>query len=77
MAPDSLILIDELILPNSGVRWRQAHLDMLMMASLAGRERTHDQWEKLVEDTGKGLRISGIFMHDEALRRGILELSRS
>lgn len=77
MAPDSLIVIDDLILPNAGVRWRQAHLDMLMMASLAGCERTQEQWEKLLKKSGTGLNISGIHMYDKALRKGIIEVARS
>jgi demethylsterigmatocystin 6-O-methyltransferase len=43
---NSFIVIDEMALPNSGVRWQMAQLDMLMMAVLAARECTHEQVEQ-------------------------------
>jgi demethylsterigmatocystin 6-O-methyltransferase len=71
MEPDSLILIDEMVLPNSGVHWQMAQLDMLMMAVLAARERTHQQWSKLLESVG--LRINNVHTYTNNLKDSIIE----
>lgn len=57
MAPNSTILIDELVLPETmeiidkDVGW-MASLDIGLMASLAGRERTEQEWRVVVEEAG-------------------------
>lgn len=71
MEPDSFILIDEMVLPNSGVHWQMAQLDMLMMAVLAARERTHEQWSKLLESVG--LKINKIYTYTDTLKDSIIE----
>ncbi|RAH68674.1 S-adenosyl-L-methionine-dependent methyltransferase [Aspergillus aculeatinus CBS 121060] len=40
MAEDSIILVDDTVLPNAGVHWQAAQLDILMMTTLAARKRT-------------------------------------
>ena len=40
MDRNSVILIDEMTLPNKGVNWHQAQLDMAMMSALASVERS-------------------------------------
>lgn len=52
MAPDTRILIDELVLPNAGVRWQAAVSDIAMMSSLSGMERNERQWIELIESVG-------------------------
>ena len=49
MDPESMILIDEMIIPNQGADWRATQIDLTMMASLAGVERTEKQWSALVD----------------------------
>lgn len=71
MAPDSLILIDEMVLPNTGVHWQMAQLDMLMMSVLAARERTQEQWYKLLESAG--LKITNVYTYTDNLRDSIVE----
>jgi demethylsterigmatocystin 6-O-methyltransferase len=51
----SRILIEEMVLPNANVGWAATHTDLTMMANLAARERTQEQWEKLLD--GAGLKI--------------------
>lgn len=70
MEPDSFVLIDEMVLPNSGVHWQMAQLDMLM-AVLAARERTHEQWCKLLESVG--LKINNIYTYTDILKDCIIE----
>lgn len=52
MNEKSRILIEEMVLPNSGVDWAATHTDLTMMASFAANERTQDQWEKLFDSAG-------------------------
>ena len=52
MGKDSLILIDDIVLPDTNVHWRAAQLDLTMMAALAAMERTNDQWYRLLDSAG-------------------------
>ncbi len=69
---DSRILVDEMVLPNTGTHWEAAQLDMVMMTCLAARERTRGQWEKLVDEAG--LRIVETHRYTENLGDSILVL---
>ncbi|KAI1110051.1 S-adenosyl-L-methionine-dependent methyltransferase [Nemania sp. NC0429] len=56
--PESQILIDEMVLPNSGVPWEATTIDLTIMASLGARERTSAEWNALLGAAGlKALRI--------------------
>ncbi|KAI1178298.1 S-adenosyl-L-methionine-dependent methyltransferase [Nemania sp. FL0916] len=55
---ESQILIDEMVLPNSGVPWEASTIDLTIMASLGARERTVAEWHALLDAAGlKVLRI--------------------
>lgn len=70
MEKDSLILIDEMILPNQGMHWHATLSDINMMASLAGMERTERQWVALLDLAG--LRVQRICPYTEKLRESII-----
>jgi demethylsterigmatocystin 6-O-methyltransferase len=61
LGPESRILIDDMVLPNEKVHWQAASIDLVMMAALASKERTDEQWRALVE--AAGLQILEIFYH--------------
>ena len=71
MNKDSVILIDEIVIPDEGAKWRQIQLDLAMMASLAGMERTERQWRHLL--TRAGLVITGIFSYGPDFGDSIIE----
>ena len=71
MNQDSVILIDEIVIPNEGAQWRQTQLDLAMMASLAGMERTEGQWRHLL--TSAGLIIIGIFSYGSEFGDSLIE----
>jgi demethylsterigmatocystin 6-O-methyltransferase len=48
----SRILIDEMVLPSTGVSWQATMGDLAMMISLAGKERTADEWQELAKKAG-------------------------
>ncbi|EPS34232.1 hypothetical protein PDE_09196 [Penicillium oxalicum 114-2] len=52
MAPDSLLLINETLLPESGIALSSAQADLTMMVSFASLERTKAQFEQLLNDSG-------------------------
>lgn len=52
MAADSVILIDDMVLPEKGSPWRATQLDMTMLAALAAMERSENQWYALLDKAG-------------------------
>lgn len=50
--PQSHILIDNMVLPDAGVSWEAATIDLTMMASLGSRERTLREWHGLLDEAG-------------------------
>ena len=70
MDSESLILIDEMVLPETGVHWHAAQHDLTMMSCLAAMERTQKQWHELL---GKaGLRIQKIAPYTEETRESVI-----
>jgi demethylsterigmatocystin 6-O-methyltransferase len=64
MGPESMILIDDVALPETNVPWQVSAMVVMMMAALGGCERTKDDWESLLDRAG--LKIVHIFRYDEA-----------
>lgn len=52
MATDSILLLDEWVLPESGVNSYATSMDLTMMAAFAGAERTEAQWRSILEESG-------------------------
>jgi len=52
MGKDSVILIDEMVLPDVGVHSNVTSIDMSMMCVLASRERTQSEWDALFASEG-------------------------
>ena len=52
LGPDSLILLDGLVLPDSGAHWMAAGYDIQMFMMHGATERTLSQWTALVEQAG-------------------------
>ena len=71
MGPDSLLLIDDMALENTGAHWQATQMDMLMMSALASMERTTDQWYALLEKAG--LKINRIYTYTNPMRDSIIE----
>ncbi|KAK2606306.1 hypothetical protein QQS21_003237 [Conoideocrella luteorostrata] len=71
MGPDSLLLIDDMVLPNEGAHWQATQLDIHMMTVLGSRERSKAQWETLIARAG--LQINAIHEYTESLGDSIIE----
>jgi hypothetical protein len=52
MNADSRLLINEFVLPNTGVTQLPASLDIMMMTMVSGLERTESQWRALLASVG-------------------------
>lgn len=71
LAEDSVILIDEMYLPEKGVHWQVTNLDMQMMLYLFSVERIELQWVKLI---GKaGLKIQRTYQYTKSLSDTVIE----
>lgn len=72
MTEQSVIFIDELILANSKAYYQAAEMDLTMMITLAGAERTDKQWRALID--AAGLKIKEIFTYNKDVGDSILVL---
>ena len=63
MGPESRILIDEVVLPETKVPWQVAMMDLAMMAALGGIERSREDWVKLLESAG--LKMVDVHCYDD------------
>ena len=70
MSSESVILVDDMVIPDRGADWRATQLDMTMMSGLAGVERTEKQWHILVAKAG--LRVKRICTYTPELRDSII-----
>jgi hypothetical protein len=52
MSPDSILLIDEMVLPESHVNSYAASMDMTMMAAFAASERSEEHWRRILDEAG-------------------------
>ena len=55
----SKLLINEYVIPDTGAHWISTALDMLMMATFSSRERSEQNWRRILE--GVGFRIIKIW----------------
>ena len=70
MDEHSRILIDEMVLPDSGVHWQATQIDLTMMAALGSMERTLEQWHVLLEQAG--LKILQIYTYTPLLQDSVI-----
>lgn len=76
MADDSVVLIHEVIMPETGVSRVDATMDWHMMA-LGALERTEKQWVSLADSVG--LKVNGIWKdaEEDMGTKGLIELAKS
>lgn len=73
MGKDSLILLDEMVLPNHNVDWFATQTDLTMLAAFGSMERTEAQWKSLLD--GVGLKVRRIVTYTHAFRLSIIAAS--
>lgn len=70
LTDESLIVIDEVVLPDMKLPWQCAFMDLTMSASLGGRERSRDEWETLLGYAG--LQIKEVHTYDEVKKHSVI-----
>ncbi|KAK6950700.1 hypothetical protein Daesc_007225 [Daldinia eschscholtzii] len=70
MDKDSLILIDELVLPDRGAHKYETQLDLAMLAMLNAEARTETHWKQLLAEVG--MEVKDIVFYEEETREGII-----
>lgn len=71
MGPKSFLLIDELVIPETGASRFSTQLDFTMMAMFSSTERTVPQWRNLLKEVG--LEITQVYRYDPHMEYSILE----
>ncbi|KAL8784364.1 MAG: hypothetical protein Q9213_004016 [Squamulea squamosa] len=56
MNQDSVLLIDEMVLPQRGSSWRATLADLTMAVALSAMERTEAEWYDLFDEAGLNVR---------------------
>ena len=74
MGPDSVILLDEMVLPDREVHWQSTQIDLTMMAALASIERTKAQWARLLDSVD--LRIVEVYTYTPSIYESIMTVVR-
>ena len=72
MAPESIILLDEMVLPETGVSSYAAAMDLTMMAAFASMERSEAQWRKILEDVG--LVLTKTYTYNSASYEAVMDV---
>jgi demethylsterigmatocystin 6-O-methyltransferase len=73
MDKDSLILPDEMVLPDECVDWFATQTDITMLATFGSMERTEAQWYGLLEEVG--LRVRRVVTYTHSFRLSIIAAS--
>lgn len=71
MGPESSILIDEMVLPETGAHWHATQIDWVMMTVLASKERTEEEWHALLALAG--LKAKKVVQYTASLGDSIIE----
>lgn len=75
MDEDSLILIDELVLPDRGAHRYETQLDLTMLAMLNAEARTETHWKQLLSEIG--LEVKNIVYYEDDAREAIIIAKKS
>lgn len=70
MDDNSLLLIDDLVLPDQGAHRYETQLDLTMLAVLNAEARTEAHWKKLLSEVG--LEVKDIVFYEEDAREGVI-----
>ncbi|GAW10672.1 hypothetical protein ANO14919_000060 [Xylariales sp. No.14919] len=72
MVNDSILLLDEMVLPEFGVNAYAASMDMTMMSAFASAERSEAQWRQLIEDAG--LSLCGTYLYNPESYESVMDV---
>lgn len=70
MNKDSRLVIDDIVVPDMGAVTQACQLDFIMMASIAGKKRTRDNWHKVI--AAAGFKVLDIRPYDWPLQDSLI-----
>lgn len=70
MGPNSMIFLDEMVVPMKGAHKIAMQVDMIMLSALCSEERTEDHWKELIKSAG--LKIEHIYTYQQQLGDSII-----
>ncbi|MCJ1313932.1 hypothetical protein MMC25_007612 [Agyrium rufum] len=74
MGDDSVILIDEMVLPDAHPHWQSTQIDLTMMCALAAMERTQSQFAELLDSVG--LKVEKQYVYTPWVHETVLKVIR-
>lgn len=72
LAPGSVILLDEIVIPDTGAHFHATQQDIIVMATFAAIERTEEQWYNLAKRAG--LKVTNIYLYSDSERDSVIEI---
>ncbi|TQS32606.1 hypothetical protein Golomagni_07074, partial [Golovinomyces magnicellulatus] len=72
MTQDSIMLLDEMVLPEKGVNAYASAMDLTMMGAFAAMERTEAQWRTIIEDVG--LKLVMTYVYNRASYESVMDV---
>ena len=73
MSPESSLLIDDWVLPDTGASVAGGAYDLMMLLLLSGMERSESQWKDLLDSVG--LEIKKVWRKD-GVGEGVIEAKK-
>ncbi|KAF2672003.1 S-adenosyl-L-methionine-dependent methyltransferase [Microthyrium microscopicum] len=71
MGPDSVVLLNESVMPEQGVPFNPALADIVMMAAYSAGERTEKQYQELLDSAG--LKLVKVWKSPKSVGKGSLD----
>jgi hypothetical protein len=68
----SVLLMDEMILPETGASFDAAAIDLTMLSATAGLERTEEQWGEFCVSVG--LELVRTWVYNEPSYEGVMQV---
>ncbi|KAI0476620.1 S-adenosyl-L-methionine-dependent methyltransferase [Xylariaceae sp. FL0804] len=72
MAHDSVLLIDEMVLPETGVNAYATSMDLTMMSAFASCERSEPHWRQLIADVG--LKLVKLYRYNPVSYESVMDV---
>ncbi|KAK2595098.1 hypothetical protein QQS21_007183 [Conoideocrella luteorostrata] len=72
MRPESVLLLDEMVLPEENVNYMASSIDMTVLSAFAAMERTEVQWTALFEAVG--LKLVKIYRYSPLTYEGVMDV---
>lgn len=72
MALESVLLVDEMVFPESGVNYAAASIDLTMLSAFASMERTEAQWCETFELAG--LELVRTYTHNPPSYESVIDV---